>query len=209
MMFNEILGTALQLILFSLIPFIFYWIRKKQIKGFFIDIGLKKSPWKANLLGLLASLVFSVPLLIVLTTHPEFKSVMLDETSMTGKIRAMGFSMSSLFLVFLLAIFKTALAEEILFRGFLAKQFIVWLGFIPGNIIQAVIFGLIHTLLFISVTKNPIFLLIIFLAPASGAFVSVYLNEKLASGSIIPGWISHAAANVMAYSIIGFNLIPF
>jgi len=45
---------------------------------------------------------------------------------------------------------------------------------------------------------------VIFVVPAAGAYVSVYLNEKIAGGSIVPGWISHASANVLSYSIVGF-----
>ena len=30
------------------------------------------------------------------------------------------------------------------------------------------------------------------------------INEKIANGSIIPGWISHGLANIIAYSVIGF-----
>jgi hypothetical protein len=37
-----------------------------------------------------------------------------------------------------------------------------------------------------------------------GAYVSVYLNEKMGDGSIIPGWISHGLANVISYSVVGF-----
>ncbi|MEZ4990761.1 MAG: hypothetical protein R2824_10130 [Saprospiraceae bacterium] len=46
--------------------------------------------------------------------------------------------------------------------------------------------------------------MLIFIIPSIGAYVSVYLNKKMADGSIIPGWISHALANVLAYGIVGF-----
>jgi membrane protease YdiL (CAAX protease family) len=103
-----------------------------------------------------------------------------------------------------MAIFKTSFSEEILFRGFIAKRLIGYLGYLKGNIIQAIIFGIIHAALFAFITSNIIFLIIIFVVPSIGAYVSVYLNEKMANGSIIPGWISHGLANILSYGIIGF-----
>jgi uncharacterized membrane protein (DUF485 family) len=78
------------------------------------------------------------------------------------------------------------------------------LGYQKGNVLQAAIFGIIHTVLFAFITTNIIFLIVIFVIPSIGAYVSAYLNEKIAHGSIIPGWISHGLANILAYSIVGF-----
>ncbi len=80
------------------------------------------------------------------------------------------------------------------------------MGFKKGNTLQASIFGILHTGLFAAITSNLAFLFLTFLLPAIGAYVSGYLNEKMAGGSIVPGWISHALANVLAYSIVGFLL---
>ncbi|MCB0588762.1 MAG: CPBP family intramembrane metalloprotease, partial [Phaeodactylibacter sp.] len=94
--------------------------------------------------------------------------------------------------------------EEILFRGFLAKRLISVLGYQWGNVLQAAIFGAVHLLLFISLGTGLPFLAFIFAFTALGAYVTVYLNEKKADGSIIPGWIAHGLANVVSYSVIGF-----
>ena len=72
------------------------------------------------------------------------------------------------------------------------------------GILQAAIFGVIHTALFASITSNAFFLIVIFIVPSVGAYVSVHLNEKIGNGSIIPGWISHGLANILAYGIVGF-----
>ncbi|MEO1098460.1 MAG: hypothetical protein AAFX57_11990 [Bacteroidota bacterium] len=74
--------------------------------------------------------------------------------------------------------------------------------------IQAIIFGAIHTLLFLNLTDNLLFLVSSFVMPAIGAYIKVYLNEKMAGGSIVPGWIAHASSNLIAYSIIAFVLRP-
>ncbi len=205
-MVNEIAGAILQVLAFSLIPFIVHLVRTRSPKGFFAYIGLVRSNPKANILALFVSLLFAAPILVLTLTNQEFRTIMFDPKSVTGKFREMGFGVTSLSLVAVIALIKTSLSEEILFRGFLAKRLVGSLGFRKGNILQAVIFGAIHTMLFAFITTNAIFLAVIFLVRAAGAYISVYLNEEVAGGSILPGWISHALANVMSYSVVGFLL---
>lgn len=203
-MINELIGTVLQVLVFSLIPFIVYAIKKKTAKGFFEYVGLKQSTRKANLLAVVACLLFATPPLLLTFISDDFKEIMFDPSSVTGKYRQMEFGFEPLIILLAMAIFKTALAEEILFRGFVAKRLISLLGFVKGNLIQSFIFGIIHTAVFTLATNNLLFLITIFIIPAAGSYVSVYLNEKLARGSIIPGWISHALANILAYGLVGF-----
>jgi membrane protease YdiL (CAAX protease family) len=203
-MINEIIGTILQILVFALIPFLVYLIKKKTTIGFLDYIGLKKSTRKANYLAILACLLFAGPMLVLTFTSADFKEIMFDPHSMTGKFRQLGFGINSVSILILTAVFKTSFAEELFFRGFVAKRLISSIGYKKGNLLQAFIFGIIHAALFALTTSNAIFLLVIFLIPSIGAYVSVYLNEKLANGSIIPGWISHGLANLLAYSIVGF-----
>lgn len=203
-MLDEVIGTILQILVFTFIPFLVYVIRYRKVKGFFGYIGLKKSTKRANYLAVFASLLFAVPVLILIVVSDEIKTIMFDPESVTGKIRQMGFGIGSLFTLLMIALFKTSFAEELLFRGFLAKRLIAVLGYRNGNLIQAVLFGIVHTILFTMITSNPVFLILIFLIPSLGAYVSVFLNEKVADGSILPGWISHGLANVLAYVIVGF-----
>lgn len=203
-MLNEIIGTVIQVLIFTLIPLIVYLIKKKTAKGFFDYIGLKKSTRKANLLAVFACLLFAAPPLILTLVNNDFKEIMFDPNSITGKFRQMGLGVNSIVILLGIALFKTSLAEEIFFRGFVAKRLISVIGFVKGNVIQAIIFGIIHTLLFALTTQSSFFLFIIFLVPSIGAYVSVILNERKAYGSIIPGWIAHGLANVLSYGIVGF-----
>jgi membrane protease YdiL (CAAX protease family) len=202
-MINEIISALLQVILFAFIPFVVYLIKYKKAKGFWNYIGLKKSTTRANLLALLL-VAFAAPLFWLTLTNPAFQEIMTDPSSVSGKIRQMGVGIEAIGVILIAAIIKTALAEEIFFRGFVAKRLIAITNFQTGNILQAVIFGAIHTLLFLSVTGNIFFLSVIFIFPAVGAYFKTYLNEKLAEGSIIPGWITHATSNVLSYSIVAF-----
>ena len=203
-MLNELIGAILQLAVFTLIPFLVFFIKTKSSKGFFDYIGLKASTPNANAWAVLACLIFAAPVLFLVFTNAEFKAIMLDPHSLTGKFREMGFSVQAVVILLIMALVKTSLSEEILFRGFVAKRLISALGFLRGNLLPAAIFGLIHTALFATITTNIGFLLLIFIVPGIGAYVSGYLNEKVANGSIIPGWISHGLANVISYSIVGF-----
>ena len=205
-MITEITSAVFQVLVFSLIPFLIYFIKTKSTKGFLAYIGLKPSINKANFLAVLVCLIIALPMLLLTILNPEFKEVMTDPNSITGKIRAMGFGATAIVTIIAIAIFKTALAEEIFFRGFIAKRLISVTSFQTGNIIQAIIFGLIHSLIFLMITSNVFFLIVIFIFPALAAYCMVYLNEKLANGSIIPGWIAHALANVIAYSVVGFMI---
>jgi uncharacterized protein len=121
---------------------------------------------------------------------------MFDPASITGKFKQMGFGVESSLILVVLA----------LFRGFIAKRLISFIGYEKGNVLQAALFGAIHTVLFAFITSDIVFLLIIFIVPSIGAYVSVYLNEKIANGSIVPGWISHGLANILAYGLVGFVL---
>lgn len=135
----------------------------------------------------------------------SIKQTVYSPPSVTGILRTMGLSAASIAILLIVAIFKTALAEEILFRGFIAKQLTNKLGFKTGNLIQATIFGVVHFLLFWALTKSTlIFLLFSFFFSFAAGWTIGSINEKYANGSIIPGWIAHAIGNTISYAIIAF-----
>lgn len=205
-MLNETISAISQILVFSLIPFIVYLIRTKSAKGFLHYIGLKKSTRKANLLAVLTSLIFVTAGVGLPLISEELREMMFHPESITGKFRAMGFGVESVGILLVIALLKTSFSEEILFRGFIAKRLISWLGFQRGNILQAFIFGAIHVLLFLVLKSNVIFLVFIFFLTSLGAYVAAYLNEKMANGSIIPGWIAHGLGNAISYAVVGFLL---
>jgi len=205
-MLNEALGAVAQVVAFTLVPLVVYLVRTRSGKDFFRYIGLVKSNRRANLLAVAACLAFAGPILLLSLTSQDFREIMFNPASVTGRLRLMGFGMESLAILVVTAVVKTSLAEEIFFRGFIAKRLIGWLGFGRGNVLQALIFGLLHAILFAMITTNAFFLLLIFFVPGFGAWIAAYINEKIAGGSIIPGWISHALANLFAYVLVGYLL---
>ena len=137
--------------------------------------------------------------------NDNIKEAVLSPNSVTGKLRSAGLNSTSIMILLIVAIFKTSFAEELLFRGFLAKQIISKTNFNKGNIIQATIFGLLHLLLFLALTKTTFIpLLLIFILTTCAGWVCGYLNEKQTNGSILPSWIAHAIGNIVAYFIIAF-----
>lgn len=79
-------------------------------------------------------------------------------------------------------------------------------GFNIANIIQSILFGALHGIMFISkVGTLKASLVIIF--TASIALLMGFVNEKKADGSIFPSWIIHALSNTFASLITIFSLI--
>jgi len=69
---STLIQAIIQILVLSSIPFLVYVIQKRTTKGFFNYVGLRKSTKKANLLALLASLIFAVPPLLL--AFSEFDS---------------------------------------------------------------------------------------------------------------------------------------
>jgi membrane protease YdiL (CAAX protease family) len=116
-----------------------------------------------------------------------------------GKFSLLEPGFKTVMLVLLTALVKTALTEEILFRGFIAKRCISLLGFTYGNALQAFIFGGLHFLLFMALSNSLLLPFFIFLVSGTSSYLKVVLNEKNANGSILPGWSAHAVANLSMY----------
>lgn len=207
MLLNELINTILQILVFTLIPFLVYLISHKKAKGFRQYIGLYAAPTKANLYAVVASLIFLLAGLILGMVDQDILEMLRAPGTVIGKIRGIGWGPEAIILVALMAGFKTSLSEEIFFRGFVAKRLMAWLGYQWGNIIQAVIFGLIHVLLFWAIMEaGSAFLIFIFLLSGIAGYLVGYIKEKVGNGSIIPGWIAHGLGNIISYTIIGFVL---
>ncbi len=203
-MINLFVSSLIQVALFTLIPFLVFVVKRKTVTGFMDYIGLKKATKKGIIYGILLSLLVAVPFLLYGLFNEAFYKILTDTKSVTGKIRTIESDALAMGTILVTALVKTSLSEEILFRGFLAKRLIAVTGFQMGNILQSLIFGIIHTLLFLQITEDIMFLLLIFLFPAIAAYCKAYINEKLSNGSIIPSWITHGTGNLIAYSVVAF-----
>lgn len=192
LLIQKIVNSVIQILLFSLIPFIWWLVTARKKCNFFEWIGLKKiKGFKEHktilwiLIVLAAFLLLSVFMLI---------SVRGMETA-TSEFSGLGASAIPAILVY--AIFNTALPEEILFRGFLLKRVASKFNFTAGNTVQSVLFGLMHGVMFFLVAGPLKAVLIVLFTGVIGWFMG-YLNEKKAGGSIIPSLIIHSTANIFS-----------
>ncbi len=187
---SELLSAIMQVLLFSLIPFI-WWLLTARIKeSFFQWIGLKKFESSKGFIRIL-SLVILAFLLLTIGTQFLIKDIE------TATSEFFGLGISALPAAFIYAFITTALSEEILFRGFLLKRLSARVGFKAGNLIQAILFGLLHGVMF----SGPagIFKAIIITAfTGLIAWFLGYINEEKANGSILPSWIIHGLANLVS-----------
>ncbi len=95
------------------------------------------------------------------------------------------------------AIVLTTLAEEMLFRGFVAGLLFRRFGFRTGNIIQALIFLAPHLLLLlVSLQLWPLLPLQLI-----AGWVLGWLRQR--SDSIGPGWLAHALINLLPALLFG------
>ena len=198
---NQILSTIIQLFLFGLIPFI-WWKVTKSKRTFFDFIGLKKIRLCSKKL-----VVYFIGTFIVFTIFVLLTNKLIPDSSILANAKYNNWHITTIISVFLYAFIQTALAEEIFFRGFLAKRLIDKLGFIKGNIIQSGLFGCIHGLLFLQLNQSFITIICIVLLTSVIGYIMAYINEKLAQGSIITSWLLHALTNLLSSLLIIANII--
>lgn len=206
MIVSTIVSGLVQVLVFSLIPFVVYVVTARRRARFLAYIGMRCASTKAVGYGVLLGLV-SFPLMFGLMSLAGTGELLLDPASQTGRLRELAASdgvATMLFVATFQAVVTTALSEEILFRGFLAKRLIAWLGFGVGNALQAIVFGAIHGFLFMGASTGlPVIgWLAVVLLPAVQGWLMGWLNERLGNGSIIPGWCAHAVTNVLTFTIV-------
>ncbi|KAA0116401.1 CPBP family intramembrane metalloprotease [Streptococcus sanguinis] len=199
---QQMLDALIQIVLFALLPFVWWLIRARRKSPFLEWLGLKapkdtggRKIWLWILLGSLSFLLLSF-----LLVYPAVKNL----DTATSIFSGLGFQALPAVLIY--GIFQTALPEELLFRGFLLKRMASRLPFAVANTIQAAIFGLLHGLMFITVLSWQQTLLIILCTGGIAAYMG-FVNEKKSDGSILASWIMHALANVVVGSLSAFMLI--
>lgn len=199
-MINQILNTIVQLTLLTLIPFVWYLFRHKKCSGFFQWIGLKRPTACDG--ALLKFIVFMIVafMAVFIGILYALKGV---ETA-TSQFAGMGIAGLPSALIY--AFLTTSLSEEIFFRGFLLKRLSNKFGFGIGNIIQSILFGLLHGAMFFSVISIVKVVLIIGFTGLI-AWCMGYTNEKKGGGSIVPSWIVHGMANLFSAMIAMFDIM--
>ena len=200
LLIQTLINSVIQIVLFSLIPFIWWLITARKKMNFFEWIGLKKikdAKENKTVLWTIGAIVAFLALSVFM-----LMAVRGMETA-ASEFAGLGFGAVPAILVY--AIIKTALPEEIVFRGFILKRVSKKFGFAAGNLVQSILFGLMHGVMFFSAAGLVKALLITVFTGSIGWFMG-YINEKKAGGSIIPSWCIHAVANIFSGACSAFLL---
>ena len=198
---SKLMSGIMELLIVSVIPFITWLIRSRKKVGFFDWIGLKKVQTQQK--GRLVQTIFGFTLLFTLFSIVVFSWF---DSSQTSTAAFSGKGIAALPAILSYAILGTALPEEIFFRGFLLKMVQGKLGFLGANLVQSLLFGLIHALMFIQLTGYlRTFAILVFISLI--AYVLGAINEKKADGSILPSVFIHALANTVVGLLFAFSLI--
>ena len=189
---QTLINSILQILLFSLVPFIWWLITARKKSGFFEWIGLKKiGNIRENKTVLWITGVIAAFLALSVFMLTAVAGV---ETATSGFA---GLGAAAIPAVVIYAALNTALPEEIVFRGFLLKRISGKFGFAAGNLVQSILFGLMHGIMIFSAAGFVKALLITLFTGAIGWGMGL-VNEKKADGSIVPSWIIHMAANIFS-----------
>ena len=192
-MLQSFIDAVTQVLIFSIIPMIWWLITARKKENFFAWLGLKKpvfqaSPWMLFALILAVSITYIALSALVMTTLLSGMEFATTEYSGEGLARLPE--------IFFFSFIKTGLSEEIFFRGFLGKRFINKFGFSVGNTVQASLFGLLHGLPIGLASGNWLVIIIMTLLPGGIGWFMGYINEKKSKGSIVPSYLLHALMNL-------------
>ena len=196
---SKVMSSVLQIILFMIVPFIWWLVTARKKQKFMEWIGLKKI--EGGTKTLMATLLVAVAFLFagVLTLY-AIGNVKIATSEFAG---LGGVAIPA---IIIYAAFNTAFPEELLFRGFLLKRLENKLGFNIANAIQALLFGLLHGAMYFSLVGVIKAILIIAFTGVIAWFMG-YINEKYSNGSIIPSWIIHTISNLFSGICSAFMLM--
>lgn len=202
MIIEELQRALLQIIAFTIIPLVWWFIGRRRYRiSFFKWIGLKK----INVSNKKHFLIFMIFAFIVSVSMSLILDPLLPDDIQLANTRFGGQGMNAFIPAIIFSIFATGLPEEILFRGFIGKRLSERFGFLIGNTIQSSIFGLLHGATLFSSLGIAVPLLVIVYTAALGWLMG-YVNRQ-ASDSILPSWCLHGIANIYASVIIMFELL--
>jgi membrane protease YdiL (CAAX protease family) len=198
------LSALLQLLVLGALPALVHriWFRKREPLARFL--GLYAPERRALLLGLgVAALALAS---FAALNHWLGSDLLNGPNAVAVRFEHIQPAFVAGVCMLLSAYVQTALAEEIFFRGFVAKRLISKLGPRLGNLLQALIFGALHVLLVWSVGSGVPFrqaLAFGLLVTLGGASLG-YVTEIRGNGSIVPAWLTHGTLNLLTYLWVRF-----
>lgn len=206
MLFATFISSFVQLGIALLIPVIWWAVTTKRRLEFATWIGLYVPTWKVGPLQRVSQKQLGIALLCWGAVSLASLRIARSVWGALATSRFMGAGLLALVPILLYAFIQTGLAEELFFRGFLAKRLCASFGFSLGNAIQAIVFALLHLLLFINYLPVLSLIAITVLSGING-WIMGWLNEQAAGGSVLPSWMLHSLANLLVALGTAFNLL--
>lgn len=198
---NILLNSVIQIVLIGVIPFIWWLLTKRKQENFFWWIGLKKIK-KEQLKSIICRTLIVIIAFLLLSIYMIF--ITKDISTATSQFDGLG--VKGLISALIYSFVQTSFTEEIFFRGFLLKRIKNKFGFITANIVQSILFALLHCAMFFTLTSLFNVILITLLTGLI-ALAMGYINEKESEGSIYPSWCIHGIANLFSSIVALFNII--
>lgn len=206
---SSITTVIVNLAVFSLMPFIWWFFRHRKETGFFKWIGLYKPQLKSKWWVLIIfAVVYYFFYNFDFTRLIDTKTLEYIENSSSVSANAFaGIGIAAIFPALLQNFIANGVAEEVLYRGFLCKRLCGRLGTVKGIIIQAILFGLMHNVLYLAagLQVGMWYHTLLFVFTGMAALLLGWLNEKIFNGSIIPSILLHGAGNFIASMLIAFS----
>lgn len=205
---SSVKTAVANIIVFAFIPLIWWFIKHRKEVGFFEWIGLYKPQLKSKVwvLALFAVLYyFFYNFDFTKLVNPETLKEIENSSSVAANTFA-GIGTMAILPALIENFIANGLAEEILYRGFLCKRFCEKLGTSKGIVLQAVLFGLMHNIIYIIAGLNVglWYHTLTFIFTGTGALLLGYLNEKIFNGSIVPSILLHGTGNFIASMLVAF-----
>ena len=208
MIVSSITTAIINLIVFSLIPLIWWFLLHRKTENFFKWVGiyaprLKSKWWVLLIFAVLYYFFYSFDFTQLVDSST------LEYIENSGSVSANAFAglgVAAILPALIENFIANGVAEEILYRGFLCKRFCSKLGTVKGIILQAVLFGLMHNALYLlaGLEVGLWYHTLSFVFTGTGALLLGWLNEKIFNGSIIPSILLHGAGNFIATMLVAF-----
>lgn len=205
------LGTAVtNLIVFSIIPVLWWFFRHRKESNFFEWIGftkpkLKSSWWVLILFALIYYFFYNFDFTKLISA--ETLKYLEESASVSANTYA-GLGVAAILPAVIENFIANGVAEEILYRGFLCKRLCHKFGVWKGIFMQAVLFGAMHNLVYLAagLYVGLWYHTLMFLFTGMAALLLGWLNEKIYNGSILPSILLHGTGNFITSMLVAFSL---
>lgn len=208
LLISSVTTTIVNLIVFSLLPIIWWFFRHRKEEGFFRWIGffkpqLKSKWWVLLIFAILYYFFYNFD--FTQFVSPETLEYIENSASVSANAFA-GIGVAAILPAFIENFIANGVAEEILYRGFICKRLISKIGLVKGIVLQAVLFGLMHNILYVlaGLDVGLWYHTLTFIFTGMGALLLGWLNGKIFNGSIIPSILLHGAGNFIASMLVAF-----